>query len=79
MAEVKWIGESTPIPSHVVIARKGLDPLLREKFAAAMLKLNGPDHRDLRQHVYNPDGYVKADPTAFDGIKRLAKAYGFLK
>ena len=24
-AEVKWVAESDPIPSHVVIARKGLD------------------------------------------------------
>jgi phosphonate transport system substrate-binding protein len=79
LAEVKWIGESKPVPSHVVIARKGLDPLLRERFAAAMLKLNEPDNRGLLQHVYSPEGYVKGDPTAFDGLKQLAKAYGFLK
>jgi phosphonate transport system substrate-binding protein len=77
-AEVKWIAESKPVPSHVVIARKGLDPVLREKFTAAMLKLNEPDNRGLLQHVYGPDGYAKADPAAFDGLKRLAKAYGFL-
>lgn len=77
--EVKWIAESKPVPSHVVIARKGLDPRLREKFADAMLKLNEPDNRSLLQHVYSPDGYVKGDVTAFDGVKQLAKDYGFLK
>jgi phosphonate transport system substrate-binding protein len=79
LAEVKWIAESKPVPSHVVVARKGLDAVLRERFAAAMLKLNEPDNRSLLQHVYGPDGYVKGDPAAFDGIKQLAKAYGFLK
>jgi phosphonate transport system substrate-binding protein len=79
LAEVKWIAESKPVPSYVVVARKGLNPLLREKFAAAMLKLNEPDYRGLLQHVYNPDGYVKGDPAAFDGLKQLAKANGLLK
>ena len=79
LAEVKWIAESKIVPSHVVVARKGLDPRLKQKLTAAMLKLNEPDKRDLLRHVYGPDGYVKADPAAFDGIRQLAKAYGFLK
>ena len=78
-SEVKWIAESKPIPSHTVIARKGLDPVLRSKFVAAMLKLNEPQHRELLKHVYSPDGYVVADPAAYDGVRRLAKAYGLLK
>ena len=78
-AEVKWIAESKPIPSHVVIARKDLDPALRAKFVAAMLKLNEPAQRDLLKHVYSPDGYVVADPNAYDGVRDLAKAYGLLK
>jgi len=78
-AEVKWIAESKPIPSHTVIVRKDLDPALRSKFVAAMLKLNEPEHRDLLKHVYSPDGYVAADPAAYDGVRQLAKAYGLLK
>jgi phosphonate transport system substrate-binding protein len=78
-AEVKWIAESKPIPSHVVIARRDLDPALRAKFVAAMLKLNDPAQRDLLKHVYSPDGYVVADPNAYDGVRDLAKAYGLLK
>ena len=42
---VKWIVESKPIPSHVVICRKALDRAVREKFVAAMLKLNDPEHQ----------------------------------
>lgn len=77
--EVKWIAESKPIPSHTVIARKGLDPALKQKFVAAMLKLNEPEHRALLKHVYGPDGYVVADPASYEGVRELARAYGLVK
>jgi phosphonate transport system substrate-binding protein len=76
---VKWIAESKPIPSHTVIARKDLDPGLRSKFTAAMLKLNEPKYRPLLKHVYSPDGYIVPDPSAYDGVRDLAKAYGLLR
>lgn len=78
-AEVTWIAESDPIPSHVVIARKGLDPAVKERFVAAMLKLNEPANRAMLKHLYSPDGYVEADPAAFDGVRRLAAAHGLLR
>lgn len=77
--QVKWIAESKPIPSHVVIARRDLDPALKAKFVAAMLKLNAPQNVALLKHVYSPDGYVEADPKSFDGVRELAKAYGLMK
>jgi phosphonate transport system substrate-binding protein len=77
--QMKWIAESKPIPSHTVIARKDLDPALRSKFVAAMLKLNEPQYRGLLKHVYSPDGYVVPDPAAYDGVRELAKAYGLLR
>lgn len=76
---VKWIAESKPIPSHVVICRKGLDRAVKDSFVAAMLKLNEPEHKPLLAHVYSPDGYVKADPKAFDGVRQLARAHGYLE
>jgi len=77
-AEVVWIAESEPIPSHVVIARPGLDPALKQAFIAAMLALNEPENRALLAYVYGPDGYVRADPAAFDGVRAIARRYGFL-
>jgi phosphonate transport system substrate-binding protein len=77
--QVKWIAESKPIPSHVVIARKDLDPSLKAKFVAAMLKLNEAENVALLKHVYSPDGYVAADLASFEGVKDLAKAYGLMK
>jgi phosphonate transport system substrate-binding protein len=78
-AEVTWIGESPAIPSHLVIARPELDTGLRARFVAAMLKLNEPEHRDKLRHLYGPDGYVPADPNAFNGVRELARRYGLLK
>ncbi|MGI9385563.1 MAG: phosphate/phosphite/phosphonate ABC transporter substrate-binding protein [Methyloligellaceae bacterium] len=78
-AEVKWIAQSDPIPSHVVIARKGLAPELKEKFVVAMMKLNEPANKALLKHVYSPDGYVEADPSMFEGVRKLAMAHGLLK
>lgn len=77
-AEVTWIAESDAIPSHVVIARPELDPELRRRFVVAMLKLNGPENRDKLRYLYGPDGYVVADPTAFDGVRDMAERHGLL-
>ena len=78
-AQVKWIVETEPIPSHVVIARKGLKPSVKDKFVTAMMRLNEPTNRSLLKHVYSPDGYVVADPAVFAGIRKLATAYGLLR
>ncbi len=78
-AEVRWIAESRPIPSHTVIARQDLDPDLRARFVAAMLKLNEPENSYLLQHVYGPDGYVLPDPAAYEEVAELATAYGLLR
>ena len=78
-AEVKWIAESELIPSHVVIVRSGLDSDLKARFVAAMLRLNEPGNRALLKHVYSPDGYIEADPAAFDGVRSLARLYGLLR
>ena len=78
-ATVRSIALTPPIPSHAVIARKGLDPVLREAFVVAMLKLNRPDHRYLLKHVYGPDGYVRANPADYDGVAELARAYGLIR
>lgn len=78
-AEVVWIAESAEIPSHVVIARPDLDPDLKARFVEAMLTLNEPENRSLLAHVYGPDGYVAADPAAFDGVRDIARRYGLIR
>ncbi|MBA4782152.1 MAG: phosphate/phosphite/phosphonate ABC transporter substrate-binding protein [Rhizobiales bacterium] len=77
-SQVTWIAESEPIPSHLVIARPGLDAEVQENFVTAMLRLNAPEHRAMLRHLYGPDGYVLADAGAFDGVRALARRYGLL-
>ena len=77
-SEVRWIAESEPIPSHAVIARKGLDDDLKAAFKQAMLKLNDPENRYLLNYVYGPDGYVEADHGAYQPVVEMARRYGLL-
>jgi len=78
-AEVTVLAESERIPAHAVVARPGLDTNLSEGFVEAMLSLNQPENRHLLAHLYGPDGYVPADPAAYDGVREVARRYGFLK
>lgn len=78
-AEVTWIAESDAIPSHVVIARPGLDADIQARFVDAMLKLNQPANRDMLRYLYGPDGYVVSDPGAYDGVRDIAHRYGLLR
>ena len=78
-SEVIWLAETAPLPSHLVIARAGLDADLQARFVAAMLSLNDPENTALLQYVYGPDGYVLSDPDVFEPIRAAARRYGFLK
>ena len=78
-AEVKVLGESEQIPSHAIIARPGLDAALRARFVDAMLRLNQAENRYLLAYLYGPDGYVAADPKVYDGVRQMARRYGYLK
>ena len=78
-AEVTWIAESEPIPSHLVIARPGLDADLQTRFVDAMMRLNEAENRDLLRYLYGPDGYVRANPAAYDGVRAMAQRYGLLE
>lgn len=78
-AEVTWIAESEAIPSHLVIARPGLDADLRERFVDTMMRLNEPENRKKLRYLYGPDGYVEADPVAYDGVRDMARRYGLLE
>ena len=78
-SQVTWIAESPAIPSHVVIARPGLDTELQAAFVDAMLALNEAENRDMLRYLYGPDGYVPADTSRFDGVRDMARNFGLLK
>ena len=76
---VTAIARTPPIPSHVVVARDGLEPALRTAFVEAMLGLNAPARRHLLKHVYAPDGYVRPDHAAYDRVAAMARKYGLIR
>lgn len=76
---VAAIATTPPIPSHVVVARRGLGPERRAAFVKAMLALNAPERRHLLKHVYGPDGYVVPDHAAYDGVAAIARKYGLIR
>lgn len=75
---VTWIAETPLIPSHLVIAREGLDPDAASRFTDAMLGLNDPANRHLLKFLYGPEGYQKTDPAALDPVRAIARRYGLL-
>ena len=77
---VTAIARTPPIPSHVVVARRGLGARDRARpFVEAMLALNAPGKRHLLKHVYGPDGYVMPDHAAYDGVAAIARKYGLIR
>jgi phosphonate transport system substrate-binding protein len=77
--EVTFIGESPRIPSHCVVARKGLDAASVGAIQDALLALNEGSNRGLLKQLYNVDGYVKVTHQTFAETEKIAREYGFLK
>ncbi len=77
--QVVAIAQSAGIPSHNVVVRKGLEPEIRRKFIAAMMKMNRPENRGLLRALYGTDGYVKVDHSRYQPVADMARKYGFLK
>jgi phosphonate transport system substrate-binding protein len=73
------IAVSERIPSHNVVARKGLDPKTQARFIAAMLKLNEPPNRKYLGLLYGTDGYVKVGNADYKSVADMARRYGFLR
>ena len=77
--QVVAIAQSARIPSHNVVVRKGLEPAIRRKFIAAMMKMNRPEYRSLIRALYGTDGYVRVDHGRYQSVADMARKYGFLR
>ena len=77
--QVVAIAQSARIPSHNVVVRKGLAPEIRQKFIAAMMKMNRPENRNLIRTLYGTDGYVRVDHSRYQPVADMARKYGFLR
>ena len=77
--QVVAIAQSARIPSHNVVVRKELAPEIRQKFIAAMMKMNRPENRGLLRALYGTDGYVRVGHSRYKSVADMARKYGFLK
>ena len=77
--QVVAIAQSARIPSHNVVVRKELAPEIRQKFIAAMMKMNRPQNRGLLRALYGTDGYVRVGHSRYKSVADMARKYGFLK
>ncbi len=78
--KVKVFWTTPPYVDYVWTARSELDPSLRDRIAAAFLKLkyDNPAHKKLLD-LHRTKGYVPAKDEDWKGIEEAAKAAGFLK
>lgn len=78
--EVTAIASSRPIPSHCLVARKGLSGETVERLQEALLGLSSDrKNRYLLQYLYNVDGYVRVTHDDYLEVEELGKRYGFLE
>ena len=78
--EVIAIAESRTIPSHCLVARKGLNPKTAGKLRDALLALNEPgENRRLLKYLYSVDGYVKVSHEDYKEVEKIGRAYGFIR
>jgi phosphonate transport system substrate-binding protein len=78
--QVRVFYTTPPFFDYVWAARKGLDPKLRESFAAALLKLDAsnPDSKVLLD-LLNASKYVRAEDASYDKLRQAASAEGLLQ
>ena len=78
--KVKVFWTTPPYVDYVWTARGDLDPALRERIAAAFLKLryDDPAHKRLLD-LHRTKRYIPARDEDWEGIEEAAKAAGFLK
>ncbi len=78
--KVKVFWTTPPYVDYVWTARSELDPSLRDRIAAAFLKLkyDNPAHKKLLD-LHRTEGYIPAKDEDWKGIEEAAKAAGFLK
>jgi len=66
-AGIVVIARQGPVPTHCLAAKADLSPDLRARIAAAILKLNEPDHKALLKSVYGAEKLVPVTHDAHVG------------
>lgn len=77
--QVISIADSKPLPSHCIVVRQGLDPVLKDGLQNALLALQDGPNKDLLTHLYGVDGYVKVDNDTFKEVEAIARVQKLIK
>jgi phosphonate transport system substrate-binding protein len=79
--QVKAIATSIESPSHLVMARKGLDKAVAERVKRALLALEISDSNDklILSKLYGVQGFAEAKLSDFAEVAKIAARYGFVK
>jgi phosphonate transport system substrate-binding protein len=79
-SQVRIFYTTPPFFDYVWAARKGLDPVIAQKFANAMLALDpGTPDQQAVLTLLNAKKYVKAENSSYDPLRQAAKDAGLLK
>ncbi|MCC6759537.1 MAG: phosphate/phosphite/phosphonate ABC transporter substrate-binding protein [Candidatus Omnitrophica bacterium] len=79
LANTKVIAQQGPIPSHVVVVHKDLDPVVKETLKNALLELNGPSYRELMRKFVSGIfvRFEPADTAHLRSLERMLEQTGF--
>ncbi|MBM3838817.1 MAG: phosphate/phosphite/phosphonate ABC transporter substrate-binding protein [Verrucomicrobia bacterium] len=79
--QVKSIATSIESPSHLVMARKGLDKSVADRVKRALLALeiSDPNDKIILNKLYGVQGFAEAKLSDFAEVAKIAARYGFVK
>lgn len=79
-SQVKTFYTTPPFFDYVWAARRGLDPKLRDGFAAAFLKLDASDAENkVLLDLLSATKYVRAEDASYDKLRQAARSEGLLQ
>jgi len=73
------IAQSEPIPSHPIVARRGLDPALLARVKTQLLGLEKGENRKYLQALNNVDGFVTVTHQTYAPVEAMARECGVIK
>ena len=79
LENTKVIAQQGPIPSHVVVVSKDLDPVVKETLKNALLELNDSSHRELMRKFVSGIfvRFEPADAAHLKSLERMLEKTGF--
>lgn len=77
--DVVSIAETEPLPSHLIVVRKGLSDERVSALKQALLALNDGERGDLLALLYGVDGYIEVNHDDFSAVEEKAVDFGIIE